>query len=473
MRRKKVKILNLRFNWVERIFLSVVIVLSLLVFVFFKIYTASTEKSQIDLICTFMDKMSENQKMQFETYVDEKVQILKSLVTYPEIYEMNNEAQRTFLENRADALGFQYFFVMNPNGTGYYIDENIYRSQKQEAFFTDVMNNDVFITEPYFRGDGSAIMTVCASIYDEKNNKVGVLCGAVNLDSVQQVIASNEMILDGACFILNELGNYVTVPENIAIYDRKCIYETPDSDLSLIEDAFSGKCDKEGTIVLDGAEYQANITYLENYKWLIVHCIPTASILKSFEGFNYIQYIVLFLVVLMIFCIGRISYCWAKSDRKVYTDALTKGFNRAACFRVLEYLEKRKKYDITIVYMDLNKFKLVNDTYGHDKGDELLCIFSDALVQVFGEEGFVGRMGGDEFISVILNITESEIRELWMQLDKMLSEKSKTLDFPYQITSAYGCATRKKNETESLNLVMQKADQYMYENKAKSEQISL
>ena len=152
---------------------------------------------------------------------------------------------------------------------------------------------------------------------------------------------------------------------------------------------------------------------------------------------------------------------------------MTKGFNRAACFRVLEYLEKRKKYDITIVYMDLNKFKLVNDTYGHDKGDELLCIFSDALVQVFGEEGFVGRMGGDEFISVILNITESEIRELWMQLDKMLSEKSKTLDFPYQITSAYGCATRKKNETESLNLVMQKADQYMYENKAKSEQISL
>ena len=108
----------------------------------------------------------------------------------------------------------------------------------------------------------------------------------------------------------------------------------------------------------------------------------------------------------------------------------------------------------------------MNDTYGHDKGDELLCIFSKAIEATFGRVGFVGRMGGDEFIAILLDATESQIQELWKALEALLKEKSGKLEFDYEITSSYGYATRAVYGEESLSLILQYADERMYEYKA-------
>ena len=166
----------------------------------------------------------------------------------------------------------------------------------------------------------------------------------------------------------------------------------------------------------------------------------------------------------------RIIYQWNKSNTKIYTDTLTKCNSRAACFDLLDSLEDTKKWAITIVYMDLNRFKYVNDTFGHEKGDELLCIFSAALEETFGKIGFVGRMGGDEFVVILLDTDEAMLKEIWAQLEGILIEKSKLLDFDYEIKSAYGFATREKGSKESLEAIMQQADINMYEYKKQMKQ---
>ena len=74
-------------------------------------------------------------------------------------------------------------------------------------------------------------------------------------------------------------------------------------------------------------------------------------------------------------------------------------------------------------------------------------------------------MGGDEFIAVLLDSTEGQIQDLWTQLESRLKEKSMDLDFPYEITSSYGYATREIGGGESLDLIMQYADAKMYEYK--------
>ena len=129
---------------------------------------------------------------------------------------------------------------------------------------------------------------------------------------------------------------------------------------------------------------------------------------------------------------------------------------------MLEYLNLTKKYDVGVVYLDLNKFKYINDTYGHDVGDRILCMFCEVLVEVFDKLGYVGRIGGDEFMVILLNQTEEEILNLCQKVQDALVEKSKELEFAYTISTSYGCAMRRRGSEEDLNDVVTKADERMY-----------
>lgn len=465
-KRKRLQVHRLKLKKWDYMIIVGVSVLILLVMFMFNANTASAKQGQINLVKEVMEKNAANKKEQFEQYVKEKIKILQVLVTYPDIYEMDDEAQKDFIIGRSEQFGFNHIFIMNMQGTGYYIEENVHRNQSGEEFFYSVRNNDIYIAEPFYTGEGMALMTVCVSIYDKQREKVGVLCGAINLDNVQQLIGNSEMILEGKTYILDESGRYVTSQEASDVYNKIPIYETPDSELSLIEKTFAEQEDQAGTMILNGIEYQTYVTYLEDYKWAIVQNIPVLKITERYAFLNRMQYILIFVIALLVCFFVRIIYCWEKSNKKIYTDTLTRCNSRAACFDLLDCLEESEKEQITIIYMDLNEFKWVNDTHGHEKGDELLKIFADVLTHTIGKEGFVGRMGGDEFIAVLLDVTEEKIAELWKQVEDGLSQKSDSLDFPYRITSSYGYASREKGTKGSLHSVLQMADKKMYENKS-------
>lgn len=456
---------GLKLNTFDRCLVFIVSFLIIVVLVIFHIFTYNAKESQRELISMVMEKMAANQKIQFESYIEDKIQTLEVLAAYPEIYNMQEEQQKEFLENRSRSFGFHHLFIMNSNGVGYYIDEDMHRNQKDDPFFYDVMQNEIFVTEPFAMDGYTTIMTACVSIYDSQGEKTGVLCGAINLDNIQELIQNNEMILRGDSFILNREGNFITSQKNYYGIMHESIYDIPDSELSLIKSSFRDKKDLKGTIRLDGVEYQGYFTYLPDYNWVIVQCIPVTEITRRFEHMTMIQMILIILAIALIFCIIRIVYCWKKSDQKIYTDSLTKGNNRAACLSMIDSLEKKQNSQIAVIYMDLNNFKVVNDTYGHEKGDELICIFNNALEQIFGNMGFVGRMGGDEFIAILLDTSEGEVIELCRKVEEILMEKSKGLSFSYVISSSYGFFIREKGDKKSLQEVVQKADERMYEYK--------
>jgi diguanylate cyclase (GGDEF)-like protein len=221
-----------------------------------------------------------------------------------------------------------------------------------------------------------------------------------------------------------------------------------------------------GDIRLQGVEYKAQLTYLEDFDWAIVQCIPVEQITKSFELFEVLQGVLIVLSGGLILCIVRIIYSWRKSDHKIYADTLTGCHSRAACVSLLENLEDQRNMRISIIYMDLNKFKYVNDTFGHNQGDKLLAIFGKVLKSVFGKIGFVGRMGGDEFIAVLCDTNDAEIEKMCTEVECILLEQSKALDFPYVISSSYGYASRNVGQPETMSEIMQQADERMYKNKA-------
>ena len=92
---------------------------------------------------------------------------------------------------------------------------------------------------------------------------------------------------------------------------------------------------------------------------------------------------------------------------KSSTDPLTKLLNKTAAQR--EIGEIVKKSSGALLMIDLDSFKLVNDIYGHNMGDKILINFAELIKKVIRESDLAGRMGGDEFIAFLQNVTDEKI----------------------------------------------------------------
>lgn len=166
----------------------------------------------------------------------------------------------------------------------------------------------------------------------------------------------------------------------------------------------------------------------------------------------------------------RLMYSYHQNVEKdtlmkiAYTDALTQINNRAKCEEVLTKLDEFGK-KAAIVYMDLNYFKQINDSYGHAMGDEALKDFALILSQTMGKHGFVGRMAGDEFIAVFTEEAAEHIQSFIRELYDALEQFNRKKERCYELHAACGLAARKEaDEIKGWDLC-KRADADMYEKK--------
>ena len=120
-----------------------------------------------------------------------------------------------------------------------------------------------------------------------------------------------------------------------------------------------------------------------------------------------------------------------------YIDALTKLYNRAKCQQIFDVLDKNYS-DYAVVSIDLNGLKLVNDTYGHNAGDNLIKTFANVFKEAFAGIGTTIRVGGDEFLAVVRN---EHVNEVDNALSKMAElQKIHSAELPIPLEAAYGVA---------------------------------
>ena len=93
-------------------------------------------------------------------------------------------------------------------------------------------------------------------------------------------------------------------------------------------------------------------------------------------------------------------------------DTLTALYNRRYLNQYLEQLIQNDHTDFYAVLLDLDFFKKINDTYGHVFGDEVLVTFSRILEKYLPDGGIAVRFGGEEFMLILPNTTENNIRNL-------------------------------------------------------------
>jgi diguanylate cyclase (GGDEF)-like protein len=118
---------------------------------------------------------------------------------------------------------------------------------------------------------------------------------------------------------------------------------------------------------------------------------------------------------------------------------------------------------ITVFFIDLDNFKLVNDSYGHNTGDQLLLETSRRLQSCFREKDFISRLGGDEFTAIILHAVNKNIPEIIVQRIIHEFEQGSTFEnnIEYHYSISVGFATYPSDAQSATDLVI-KADLAMY-----------
>lgn len=145
------------------------------------------------------------------------------------------------------------------------------------------------------------------------------------------------------------------------------------------------------------------------------------------------------------------------------TDYLTGLRNRNAFELFMGNIQTKSLENIGILAVDLNNLKKVNDEFGHKEGDQYIIDCSKMLSKLEVEEGSLYRVGGDEFILVYKQASETMLQTQIEVLDKMLTKYNNNAEIHLSI--AIGYAIYDENIDRALEDTYNRADQNMYTNK--------
>jgi diguanylate cyclase (GGDEF)-like protein len=162
----------------------------------------------------------------------------------------------------------------------------------------------------------------------------------------------------------------------------------------------------------------------------------------------------------------RLESAQGKLRRMVITDALTGCRNRRFFDEIIgRELQRHRRYGmpISVLFVDVDRFKAVNDTLGHDAGDRVLREVAAFLLSNIREADYVFRWGGDEFL-VLLSCGEEEATRRGLALQSDFARYSALASLPQGVGLSIGCAEIGEDATNVLGLI-KLADERMYENK--------
>ena len=154
----------------------------------------------------------------------------------------------------------------------------------------------------------------------------------------------------------------------------------------------------------------------------------------------------------------------AQLARLVVQDPLTNVLNaRAFVDRLGQELDRNRRYprSLALMYMDLDNFKVINDTHGHQTGDAVLRLVADAMRSSVRQADVVGRLGGDEF-AVLMPETDAQLADAASQ--RLIAGLRAVFKGTPNVTASIGVVSCTATDANTDDL-LRRADQAMYDAK--------
>ncbi len=149
-------------------------------------------------------------------------------------------------------------------------------------------------------------------------------------------------------------------------------------------------------------------------------------------------------------------------------DSLTGLLRRQAFWEIGEKWYQQVKMErkpITVLYMDLDNFKQINDNYGHQSGDEVLAFFGKTLLESFRTKDILGRLGGEEAGAILVDVTVDDVKRIIDSVQKKLADNDILRGESIEDFGVSVGAVIDNGDADTLDTLLLRADKALYKAK--------
>ncbi len=155
------------------------------------------------------------------------------------------------------------------------------------------------------------------------------------------------------------------------------------------------------------------------------------------------------------------------ANQNAYEDELSGLYNRK-CFgwMIEKFAASKRNRIIGAIVMDVDRFKSINDEFGHSMGDDVIRSIGKLLARVNTANTIAFRVGGDEFAILHIGGNKTDLEKLRLTINKLITDFNKTAGKPYSLSVSMGYSTCYTNEV-CLDSFFHQLDLQMYEQKSR------
>uniref|UniRef100_UPI0040484195 ABC transporter substrate-binding protein n=1 Tax=Aliarcobacter sp. TaxID=2321116 RepID=UPI0040484195 len=275
----------------------------------------------------------------------------------------------------------------------------------------------------------------------DKLNKNNIFAYIDNIYTVSHIIETQQ---------LSNLKINTTLEHKLNIYLQ---VENKDAKfLEIINNVINKLSEEERNIILNNYQlilYQKNIDFLYVAKFIF----PLLFLLGIFVFFNF----------RLKNEIKKRKTIEIQLSNLANKDSLTNIYNRRKIEELCEKeIDRSNRYnnDLSIIFFDVNDFKVINDLLGHHIGDDVLVKIAQIVSKNIRSTDYLGRWGGDEFLIILPETNISKTKNLITILENKLKDIKFNLDKKINISCSFGYSEYEKGD--DLDLLLRKADESMY-----------
>ncbi|PWI32616.1 diguanylate cyclase [Vibrio albus] len=297
-------------------------------------------------------------------------------------------------------------------------------------------------------------------VYDFEHRFLGVIGVGLSSNAVAGVIEKYKKRYEREVYFINELGE-VTL-QGAQRLDFHAIQEK--EGLKELATQILTSPSMSGSYTADGEEFYVSSRWVEEFQWYLIVQQKDKFNSKIFVETLFNDFSISILVAVIVIFIAQFSFrgYQARLERMATTDKLTGTYNRQAFDDIVNKCFKdtaQSGAPCSIALLDVDHFKSVNDSYGHQIGDHVLQRVAHECQRRLTDSGFVCRWGGEEFI-ILLPRYDAK------QAEKVLEELRQSIEQQHmkpKVSVSIGVAERIANE--NIDTLIHRADTAMYQAK--------
>ena len=403
-------------------------------------YNQKTIKKEIQ---KYLYELSIQSKSKIDTRIDSNFTILYSVKKYIIDKNMNDAEIKEHVRYLRHCYPFSWIgYVDNEGNTeisngekANFLEHSVV--QRALAGKASISNN----IKNLFGEEGVLYAVPC-----ETKDK-GAIVGFTPTYTLKRLLFSDSFSGEGFSHIINKDGKFILKSENKnsnakgdSFFDNLKTIEINNGSLKEIKEDILKDRTGNVNLVLENDKFTVNYMSLKNGDWYVISVVPTA--IYSSQLLNYTKYNLAIIISSMLVFLGMVIAILKLTARKneeiskiAYEDPITKGFT-AARFEidVRKRLVKKDFKPFTFVSLDIRKFKLINESFGEEKGNFVLKYVHDCIKKSLAEDESVSRISSDTFNIILKSTDEKEIKCKMKNLSILINEINAEVETPYYLS---------------------------------------